>query len=222
MTAQTPAYLKTRFENGDIPQATDYEDVFDSFVNFTTSAEQNLQGNLRTNGQFVGDVSASRINVSAITATTFTADSFITSALRGTTVSAGTLYADVAKLTSVSANSMNVATVTAGTHYIVSADSLRAVNVSAVSTTQAGALLVDAPLTFVTFADNTDNSVRLGASVRGVRQTIVNATTTAIKIFPAVSARFLVTAFNASLTIQADKTVTVYHQGDDRYGVQVG
>lgn len=207
MTAQTPAYLKARFENGDIPQATDYEDVFDSFLNLATSAEQSLPGNVRTTGQFVGDVSASRVNASAMTAVV---------------ASAGAIYADSASITAVSASTINATSVTAGTSYTVSADMLRAVNVSAVATTQAGALLVESPLTFVTFADNNNNSVRLGSSVRGVRQTIVNATTTALKIFPAVSARFLVTAVNASLTIQADRVATIYHQGDDRYGVQVG
>jgi len=38
MTIRTPSYLKSRFENNDIPQATDYEDVFDSFLPLGTSA----------------------------------------------------------------------------------------------------------------------------------------------------------------------------------------
>jgi len=38
MTVRSPSYLKSRFENNDIPQATDYEDVFDSFLPLGTSA----------------------------------------------------------------------------------------------------------------------------------------------------------------------------------------
>lgn len=38
MTVRTPSYLKSRFENNDIPQATDYEDVFDSYLPLGTSA----------------------------------------------------------------------------------------------------------------------------------------------------------------------------------------
>lgn len=38
MTVRSPSYLKSRFENNDIPQATDYEDVFDSYLPLGTSA----------------------------------------------------------------------------------------------------------------------------------------------------------------------------------------
>lgn len=206
MTAQTPAYLKARFENGDVPVAADYEDVFDSYVNVATSAEQTLLGNIRTVGQFVGDVSANRVTTSALTATI---------------VSASTVTTDLVKATTVSANTLNASTVSAGSLYVNSIFA-GALNVSAVSTTQASAVVLNSAVSFVIFADNTDNSVRLPSSVRGTVQSIINASTTAIKIFPAVSARFLVTAFNASLTIQADRVATIYHQGDDRYGIQVG
>lgn len=282
MTAQTPAYLKTRFENNDIPQGTDYEDVFDSYVNIVATAEQSMAGNLRTTGQFVGNVSANSIFgttvsaevvfTSALKANIVSANTFNASLFQVITVSAASLFASNANITTVSAqnvnatnvsavsifgtnaniatvsaNTVNTATVsavsifstnaniatvsaniinavsvTAGTSYIVSADTLRTIEVSAVATTQAGALLVEAPLTFVTFASNNDNSVRLPLSVRGVRQTIVNATTTILKIFPAVSGRFVVTAVNASLTIQADRVATIYHQGNERYAIQIG
>lgn len=283
MTAQTPTYLKSKFENGDIPQGGDYEDVFDSYVNVVVSSEQIIAGPIKILGQLtVQTVSADnyntqRITVSALTATvasaatsyndllksdvvsandlystnaffvsaratlvsagtayidaakvnivsanTVNSDTVQTSALRSTVVSAGTAFVDALKATQVSANGIWASIVTAGTNYIVSADMLRAIDVSALGTTQAAALLVEAPLVFVIQADGNNQSVKLPASVRGVRQTIVNASTTTLKIFPAVSARFLVTAVNASLNLLADKTLTVYHQGNDRYGTQFG
>lgn len=222
MTAQTPAYLKSRFENGDVPQGTDYEDVFDSYVNVATSAEQTMSGNLKTAGQFIGDVSASRITTSALTATTFTADTFITSALRVTTASASTLFADTAKITTVSANEITAATVTAGAIYVSSAWRSFAVNVSALATTQASAILVNAPMVFVIHGDGNNNSVRLPPSSRGLEQKIINASTTALKVFPAVSGRFVTTAVNLSLTVPEGRSMYVFHQGDERYGALVG
>ena len=48
MTAQTPTYLKGRFEQGDQPQGTDFEDLIDSFLNFRATAEQSVDGPLRS------------------------------------------------------------------------------------------------------------------------------------------------------------------------------
>ena len=46
MTIRSVTYLKGRFENNDVPTATDYEDVFDSFLNLATSADQSLDGRI--------------------------------------------------------------------------------------------------------------------------------------------------------------------------------
>ncbi len=46
MTQRSVAYLKTRFETADIPTQSDYQDVFDSFVNLEASATQTLSGAL--------------------------------------------------------------------------------------------------------------------------------------------------------------------------------
>jgi hypothetical protein len=228
MTAQTPAYLKSRFENGDIPAASDYEDVFDSFVNVATSSIQTLVGGLvSTNFIQVSElnaslVSAASVNASFVSAQTVNASFISCGTVSAATVSAGSLYATNAIFITASANALNADTVSAGNVYIVSAAFYGSIDVSAVATTQAGALLVDRPTAFVIFADGNNNSIRLPTSTRGRVQNIVNATTTVLKIFPAVSGRFLVTAVNASLSIQADRCATIFHQGNDRYGIQIG
>jgi hypothetical protein len=72
MTIRTPSYLKSRFENGDIPQSTDYEDVFDSFLSLATSGAQTIDGILTVNGlisptaTFSGVVSADTIDANNI------------------------------------------------------------------------------------------------------------------------------------------------------------
>ncbi len=205
MTARTPAYLKTHFENGDIPVQTDYEDVFDSYLNIAaaTTTEQTIFGPIKVIGQ--------------ITATNVSAQSFTFTSIQATD-------ATFTNLTAVSANitGLNVSTVSAGTGYIATTLLLGSADVSAVGSTQAQGAVIAAPVTFVTYANLGDVSVTLPASIRGKVQTVINAASTTIKIFPAVSARFLVTAVNTSLNIPADKVATVYHKGDDRYGIQIG
>jgi len=234
MTARTPTYLKARFEQGDIPQGTDYEDLIDSFVNVAVSAEQSIDSNLRTTKQLIADsVSANSIRTSALTVNnlsfsgTFSAasirtaivsadfvyaDNVIASGMRTTLVSANSIYANTAALQTVSADSINVS----GKVIFGSFD------ISALATTQAGAITLNGTTNFVIFADGNNLAVKLPTSERGREQKIINAASTTLKIFPATSGRFLVTAVNASLNLPADKTALVFHKGDDRYGIVIG
>lgn len=198
MTARTPTYLKSRFEQNDIPQGTDYEDLIDSFINIATSASQAITGPINFTNQ---------LDSAAIYASFVSAASINTSFIEVTTASAAFVRANA-----VSADSLNVS----GNVIFGSFD------VSAVATTQASAALVNGTTNFVIFANGNDQSVRLPPSTRGRQQYIVNAASTTIRIFPAVSGRFLVTAVNAPLNLPADRIAFVIHQGNDRYGVVIG
>lgn len=46
MTQRSRTYLKAKFETGDIPTATDYADLIDSFLNLEASASQSMAGSL--------------------------------------------------------------------------------------------------------------------------------------------------------------------------------
>ena len=46
MTQRSRTFLRGRFEQGDIPTGTDYEDLIDSFVNLEASANQTMAGTL--------------------------------------------------------------------------------------------------------------------------------------------------------------------------------
>jgi len=187
--------------------------VFDSYINVATSGIQTLVGGFVS----TNFIQASELNAALVSAASIQASFVSAQTVNASFISCGTVSAAV-----VSAGTITVNTVSANTVYVVSALQLGSINVSAVATTQAGALLVDAPMAFVIFADGNNNSVILPTSNRGRVQRVINASTTTIKIFPAVSGRFLVTAVNASLTIQADRCATIFHQGNDRYGIQVG
>lgn len=219
MTARTPTYLKARFEQGDIPQGTDYEDLMDSYVNIAVSAEQVIDSNLKTTKEIIAaSVSAGSINITgaasfgAVSAATLSIDRITASAMVTTVVSATSLYSTNASLITVSADSINVS----GKVIFGSFD------ISAVATTQGGAITLNGTTNFIIFADGNNLAVKLPASERGREQKIINAASTTLKIFPATSGRFLVTAVNASLNLPADKTALVFHKGDDRYGIIIG
>lgn len=233
MTARTPAYLKGRFEQGDVPVGADYEDLMDSFVNFATSAEQTLDSNLKTTKKLV----AATVSATSITAASATFTNLITPTLNASTVSAASLTANNANINTVSAGTLTAATLNVTTASAavlrantVSADSINvsgnvifgSFDISAVSTTQASAVVLNGTTNFIIYADGDNTAVRLPASVRGREQRIINAASTTIKLYPSVSGRFLVTAVNASLNLPADKTALVFHKGDDRYGVIIG
>lgn len=209
MTARTPTYLKARYEQGDIPQGTDYEDLMDSYLNVAVSAEQSIDSNLRTTKEIIAaTVSAGSINVTG----TATLNAISSPSISATNASAANLAANTANLNTVSADSINVSgNVIFGTF-----------DISAVATTQAGAITLNGTRNFVIFADGNNLAVKLPASVRGREQQIINAASTTLKIFPATSGRFLVTAVNASLNLPADKTALIFHKGDDRYGIVIG
>lgn len=219
MTVRTPSYLKARFENGDIPNAIDYEDVFDSFFPLLTSALQTIAAPMN----FTQQVYVLELNSPLVSAV-----SVISSFVSAQTVNAAFVNADAVSAVSVSATSVNASIVSADSLYASSVFSVsgnfyqRAIDVSALATTQAGALLVNGLVTFVIQADKNNNAVRLPTSDRGRMQTVINASTTVIKIFPATSGRFVTTAVNASLNIPEGRSAQIFHKGDDRYGIMIG
>jgi hypothetical protein len=260
MTARTPTYLKARWENGDIPQGTDYEDLFDSYINVVVSAEQSIDSNLRTTKQLVAasvsaatgsfasltapstlNINAPAISVSggtvglngtAVTVSALTFADYCTTRTQSTdgsfTQTVGVNYTlDTGSnlrlncAGPISVSSQSVVGITGTNISLLGNILVSAEDVSAVATTQAGAVTLNGTMNFVVFADGGNNAVKLPTSSKGRIQMVINASTTVLKIFPSTSARFLVTAVNASLNIPADRTAMVFHKGDGRYGISI-
>lgn len=142
-------------------------------------------------------------------------------AIRPTDISSPLVSATNLTAVSATVTRLGVTTVSAESVY-TSAMYYSTVDVSANTTVQATGTVLNGLAHFVTYANGQNNAVTLPASTKGRVQQVINASTTTIKIFPAVSARFLVTAVNASLNLLADRIATIYHKGDDRYGIQIG
>ena len=208
MTIRSVTYLKGRFENNDVPTATDYEDVFDSFLNFSTSADQSFDGRI-----YAPELNAALVSATTGNFPTLTGTSISGTVVAGATVSAGTSYADTSKINVVSANSIYV---NSGLFLDV------ATSVNCLATTQTSSITLSNSINFLAFADGTNNAVRLPASNAGRVQYIINSTNTIVKVFPAVSALFVVTAVNAPLSIGVNTRMIVVHKGDDRYASIVG
>lgn len=233
MTVRSPTYLKSRFENGDTPSATDFEDVFDSYFSLATSASQTIEGRVTFQNQIIASevisplVSATTLTASFVSAQTGNFANISSTTVSAVNVSAGAIYGGTANIATVSAGSFTGNTATIQT---VSANSINVsadvifgcFDISAVATTQAGAITINGTNNFIIFADGNNLAVKLPTSVRGKEQRIINASSTVLKVFPAVSGRFLVTAVNASLNLPADRTALIIHKGDDRYGFMVG
>lgn len=63
MTQRSVTYLKGRWETGDIPTQTDYQDLMDSFVSLEASANQTMSGPLTAPSVSAASVSANFIHI---------------------------------------------------------------------------------------------------------------------------------------------------------------
>lgn len=116
MTVRTPTYLKTLFENNDIPQASDYSDIFDSFLPISSSGKQTLDIALEITGDFtasgdiygknlyVNKVNAQQVSASAINCNTLDVSTVSASVINTNALNASTVSASVANYNRVNAN----------------------------------------------------------------------------------------------------------------------
>lgn len=122
MTAQSRTYLKSKFEQGDTPQGTDYSDLMDSFVSLVDTTAQTLASDLTVPNLVATAVSAGSVNVvGAVNAASVSAQTILgssatfTGKIEAASVSAQSVAASAfsgvnADITTVSAQTVNTAT----------------------------------------------------------------------------------------------------------------
>jgi len=185
MTARTPTYLKSRYETGDIPTQSDYEDIFDSYVNLSVSGTQAINSDLSTTGEYSAtSVSASRvfgtnvsannvianngtfttININTVNSTDITTQTVSASSITSNTASFTTLNAVSAAFNNISvSNISNLSTLNSQTVSAATAN-ISTINVQAVSASSAnivGSLLqsVDSSVKAVGSAQSTAKGI---------------------------------------------------------------
>ena len=91
MTAQSRTNLKSRFENGDTPQGTDYTDLIDSFVSLVDTTAQTLSSNLIVPTLIATEVSAQTLNIENISVSAVGATRVDATVVSGATVNGATI-----------------------------------------------------------------------------------------------------------------------------------
>lgn len=154
MTARTPTYLKGRFENGDTPSGTDFEDLCDSYIPVLSSGKITINNPVEVSGDFTAQriwadtITASALNVNSfnttlvsasivntnllnaqsVSASTITAGSITSPLIQGTVVSGVNVNGNTVSANVVNANVGNITTVSAS---IMNTEKLNALIVSA-------------------------------------------------------------------------------------------
>lgn len=159
MTAQTRAVNKARFEQGDKPQGSDYEDLIDSVVMLAETTVQAMSGPLTVTTLTAAAVSAASVNTPALIVTVVSANSIDASAASFTRASAAVLVAASANITgnlnvtgSVTANSIvaSAAAFTSMSAASLSFDAIVTAMVTASAVTGAGQTLPNVAKGFLT------------------------------------------------------------------------
>lgn len=123
MTAQSRTVLVGRYENGDVPQGSDYVDLIDSFVSLTDTTAQSVASQLTVPTLVATEVSATNVNATNLVSTSAT---FTT--LGVSLVSAASLIAASAVMTTLNVSRVSgaaVFTASANVSALIVGDTIR-------------------------------------------------------------------------------------------------
>jgi hypothetical protein len=186
--------LKSGFENGDQPQGSDYANLIDSMVNLAETTIQTMNGPLI----LAGGLSAASISTGNITATGI--------------VSAASVWAAVADVTTVSAQTIAFTTLNVPTSGTVITGNITFTggcmmqtvdsSIACISTVQASARLLTTTINVIKFsATGANDSVRLPGLYPGCTVMIINDTTQSAKVFPPTGGQINALGSNAALDL---------------------
>jgi len=205
MTARTPTYLKSRYETGDIPTQSDYEDIFDSYVNLEVSGKQTINSDLATSGEII----CARVSASAFFIGEVSANNVYASTGNFTTLNVTTNNSTNTNSTFVSAGTVNITSRATG-----SVD----VSVKAVGSAQATAKNITAAINLlVTVSAGTDDAVILPGGYPGWTQYIINSTTSTCQVFPPSGGTIDGLSTNAAQTLNPLGRMIVHHITSARF-----
>lgn len=195
MTAKTPAQLLSVFENGDVPTQSDYQDVFDSFVNVVGTTAQSIAADLTVpNLAVTGTFNTSNVSASAIIGTTGDIQ----------TVSAATLTANVINCpTSASFNAVSAKT------YTRSVES----SVNALGGSQASARSLTAEISRIVVIATASNTGVILSNTTGREHVVINDTPHNLSVYPAVGGQINDLASNAAYPVSASLVASFINIG---------
>lgn len=241
MTVRTPTYLKSVFENNDIPQASDYSDVFDSFLPLASSAKQTFD----FPAEFLSDVTASgdiyarnfystdKVNAQQVSASVGTFNQINAQIVSASTANLNKINAQVVSASTATFDRMNANFVSAsgGEFNIINAQFISASScnikypkgsvdssVAATGTTTAAAKSVTEAMSYIKVSTSGANeALIIGRSRPGFTQIIINDASASAALFPTSASRFNQQTNGASYMIPDRTTLTVYHITSAQY-----
>lgn len=218
MTTYNKTTLKTFFETGDVPAGGDYANLIDSCLNIVETGVQAMGGALQPTELITARVSATNVNVTGtltvagiFSAANLVADSITASAHIGVT---GSFSA------TVSAATLNVTTVSAGTVYSTNGVINGSGVVSAAGTTQgAAAVLTNVINRGKGVADGTTTGFTPLANKAGLVQYLFNEGVSA-NLWPPTGGFINGLAVNTAFPLVASAAYTIFHITASSYGVK--
>lgn len=204
MTARSPTYLKSVFENADIPQQADYGDIFDSFLPILATGRQVLDISLAITGDFSAEsINTNSLNVGALSISALSTNSINTNEVSASSGRFHTFTSDVISASSASINYL--------TRPVVS-------SVAAAGTATAGATRVSAAITVINaITTGSQECVILKRAMPGSTQFIINGTNASAKVFPTSASKFNGQSNGASFDLAQSRTLQVFHITSAQY-----
>lgn len=195
MTAKTPAQLLSVFENGDVPTQSDYQDVFDSFVNIVGTTAQSIAADLTVPSLTVtGTFNTSNVSASSITGTTADIQ----------TVSAATLTSNVISCpTSASFNAVSAKT------YTRSVES----SINAIGVSQTTARSLTAEISRIVVIATASNTGVILSNTTGREHIVINDTPHTLSVYPAVGGQINDLSSNAAYPVSASLVASFINIG---------
>lgn len=211
MTNFNKATLATFFQNGDVPQGTDYTNLINSQVNLVETVEQDMAGPLSTTKLITPRVSAGALNVTS----TLSAQNINISG----TFSLVTLNATNVKATSVSASNIAATKVSAQTFYN------GITIISAAGTTQATAGPITAAIGICRLQGTADGQATgyllpTPTSHLGLEQTIIHEGAVSGNLWPNVGCKINALSNNAAFALAANVPYYVTYSQVSGYAVK--
>lgn len=200
MTTYNKATLATFFEQGDVPQGSDYQNLVDSQVNIAETSAQTMAGPLVPTELITARVSATNANiVTLLSAGTISAISI--NATQDITTSAGAVYASAMHLSAELYRSVII--------------------VSAFGTTQATGTALTATINRGQGVnDGSTTGFVLQANKSGYVQYVINETAASANLWPPTGGIINALAANAAFGLTANTMYTIIHKSASAYAVK--
>lgn len=216
MTTYNKQTLGTFFQNADVPQGQDFQNLIDSQVNIVETSVQNMGGALSVPELIASRVSAGNANFTGIvSAVTLYVDNLNSTNISFTNVSATNINAVSARITNA-----NITTVSANTSYVTTAINPVTI-ISAAGTTQGAATLANAAICRVQgVSDGATTGILLMSARTGWEQVIHNETAVSANLWPTAGGKINGLSNDAAFAMAATTGYRVAHLTATTYSVK--